>query len=237
MIKLVVFDMAGTTIEDDNVVEDAFFNSTRDTGLDIKRSQIKAVQGLPKRKAIQSLWTLKVTDPAEIERKTDITYDQFRGNLENHYLTYGARPARGAIYCFHWLREHNIRIALTTGFYRKVCNIILEKLDWNKGLDENYLGSQSSLIDLSLTPDETGKGRPYPDMIKMAMKRLDIYDPIEVVKVGDTPVDIQAGQAAECLLNIGVTGGAHSYSELMQCKPNYVLDSLDQLPIILEKYL
>ena len=45
MIKLVVFDMAGTTIEDDNVVEDAFFNSTRDTGLDIKRSQIKACPG------------------------------------------------------------------------------------------------------------------------------------------------------------------------------------------------
>ena len=134
--------------------------------------------------------------------------------LENHYLSHPIQPTEGALEVFNWLRRQDIKIALTTGFYRKVCNIILHRLGWDAGLDEHYLGGADSIIQLSLTPDETDKGRPHPDMIWKAMEMLDVADAGQVIKVGDTPSDLQAGRAAGCGLTLGVTNGTHTHQEL-----------------------
>ena len=47
-----------------------------------------------------------------------------------------------------------------------------------------------------MTPDEIGQGRPYPWMIFENMKRLGVYPPLSVVKVGDTASDMQEGRNA-----------------------------------------
>ncbi len=230
-IALVVFDMAGTTVRDEREVENCFYEAALRSGLRPDRSKINAMQGLPKLEVIETLWAEAVgAGGADYRQKVDDNYKAFRGILEDHYRTHEVQPTEGALATFRWLRDNDIKIALTTGFYREVTNIILDKLGWSAGLDAQYRGGEGALIDLSLTPDETGRGRPHPDMIFKAMEMLGISDAKAVIKIGDTPSDIQAGKAAGCLFSLAVTNGTHSREALAAHQPDGLLASLAEFP-------
>ena len=235
-IQLVVFDMAGTTVRDQREVENCFFQAAQLSGLQASRQRINDLQGIPKLEVVKILWDEAIGKEDEAyPKKVEDNYTLFKSILENHYKTHPVVPTEGALEAFDFLRKRNIKIALTTGFYRKVCNIILTKLGWDKGLDENYQGGAASIIDLSLTPDETGKGRPHPDMIFKAMKIFNITDPKQVVKIGDTPSDLKAGKVAQCLFSLGVTNGTHTREELLPYDNDGLLDSMQALPEFLLK--
>jgi phosphonatase-like hydrolase len=237
-IKLVVFDMAGTTVRDLSEVEDCFYQAAVGSGLPASKQRIKDMQGLPKLLVVQTLWgeAIGPEDPAFAD-KVAVTFSLFREVLENHYSTAEVQPTPGALETFSWLRSQGIKVALTTGFYRKVTNIILARLGWDRGLDATYRAvSPSALIDLSLTPDETGKGRPHPDMILQAMKILGVTDASQVVKIGDTPADLQAGHLAGVGLNLAVTSGTHTAGALLAYPHDALLDSLADCPVLLEEY-
>ncbi|MBK7870967.1 MAG: HAD hydrolase-like protein [Saprospiraceae bacterium] len=237
-IQLAVFDMAGTTVEDNKTVENSFYEAATKSGLQVTRQRINAMQGLPKRIVIESFWGEVIgRDHADFQQKVDETYAAFRQILENQYLTKPVLPTEGALETFAWLREHGVKIALTTGFYRGVTNILLNRLGWDKGLDENFRGSADSIIDLSLTPDETGKGRPHPDMILKAMEILGISDAKQVVNIGDTPSDLQSGRAAGCLLSLGVTNGSHTREQLLIHDNDGLLDSMKEFPNFISEFL
>jgi phosphonatase-like hydrolase len=230
-IELVVFDMAGTTVQDDQTVENCFYEAAVQTGLEVSRRRINAMQGIAKRSVIETFWAETIgKDHPEYIAKVDATYRLFCELLENHYLTHPVVPTEGALETFTWLRSKGVKIALTTGFYRKVTNIILQRLGWDQGLDANYRGNGHSVIDLSLTPDETERGRPHPDMILKAMEILGISDPKKVINIGDTPSDLQSGRAAGCLLSLGVTNGSHTREELLQYENDGLLDSMRAFP-------
>ncbi len=235
-IRLVVFDMAGTTVKDEHEVEDCFYRAAIETGLPADQARIKAMQGYPKLEVVKTLWDENIgTDHPEYDQRVQYTYRRFREILEKHYTEHTVQPTEGTLELFAWLRSEGIKIALTTGFYRKITNIILQKLGWNVGLNEQYLGNGESIIDLSLSPDETGRGRPYPDMILKAMEMLDISNPREVINIGDTPADLQAGKAAGCLRTLAVTNGTHSRAALEMVENDGLLDNISQLrPLILQ---
>lgn len=238
-IKLVVFDMAGTTVRDEHEVETCFHEAAVRSGLPADPQRILAMQGLPKLEVVQTLWDEAIGRAhPDFEKSVTHTYELFRSILEGHYLTQPVIPADGAPEVFAWLREKGVRIALTTGFYRKVTNIILDRLGWSTGLDSEYRGDGRSPIDLSLTPDETGKGRPHPDMIQRAMKMLGVGDPSQVVNLGDTPSDLLSGRAAGVRYSLGVTNGTHSREQLMAYPNDGLLDSLYELkPFLVERGL
>jgi phosphoglycolate phosphatase-like HAD superfamily hydrolase len=55
----------------------------------------------------------------------------------------------------------------------------------------------------------------------------------DVVKVGDSTIDIEEGQNAGCGISVGITTGAHTYDQLLTANPDYIIDDLlDLLPII-----
>jgi phosphoglycolate phosphatase-like HAD superfamily hydrolase len=53
--------------------------------------------------------------------------------------------------------------------------------------------------------------------------------PHQVIKIGDTPADIQEGQSAQVGLNVGVTYGTHTREQLLPFGPDKLIDSLDEL--------
>jgi len=114
----------------------------------------------------------------------------FKTVLEEHYADHEVVPTKGALRIFKFLNENGVKIALTTGFYRKIITIILSKLGWIHGLDKTWKGLKDSLIQLSLSSDDVKNGRPAPDLIYLAMKRLGLSDPRRVIKIGDTPSDL-----------------------------------------------
>ena len=230
-IKLVVFDMAGTTVQDDREVEECFMQAAVKTGLKAKSERVIAMMGISKKVVFQTLWAEQIDkeDPS-YESNVEKSFVEFKEILENHYRTQPVEPTEGCLELFDWLRSQQIKIALTTGFYREVTDIILNRLGWDLGLNENYIGTEDSLIQASITPSEiyNQEGRPAPYMIQKAMYQLGISDPKQVVCIGDTPSDLAAGRNAACLYTFGVTNGTHTEEQLATYPHDGLVASLSE---------
>ncbi len=233
-IRLVVFDMAGTTVRDQKEVETCFAKAARQTGLIVSDERITAVQGWSKRFVFETLWSEQLgTEHPDLTAHVDESYDLFRQILEEHYQTQPVYPTEGCPDTFQWLHEQGIAIALTTGFYRKVTDMILHKLGWDAGLNDQRIGTPDSLIQMSVASDEVAAGRPAPDMIRKVMQTLNITDPAEVINIGDTPSDLESGRRAGVRLSLGLTNGTHTHEQLAACPNDGLLGSLAELPAVI----
>ena len=216
-IKLVVCDMAGTTVKDEREVEQCFFQAAEKTGLQASSEKVVAMMGLPKKVVFQTLWEDQIgLEHPDYLKNVEGSFIAFKYILETHYRTQSVEPTEGCLELFDWLKSQDIKIALTTGFYREVTDIILDRLGWNQGLNADYIGSENSLIQASITPSEIYKeeGRPAPYMIQKAMYKLGIVDSKSVVCIGDTPSDLATGYNANCLYSFGITNGTHTEAQL-----------------------
>src|SRR5437868_2910176 len=113
-IALVVFDMAGTTIEDSGQVPEAFTRVLRGHGITITEAELNALRGASKRDAIRHFAALQ--DPADLDARTDAIFDDFRACLSGLFRAGGVKPIDGAAATFAWLRGRGIKVALNTGF-------------------------------------------------------------------------------------------------------------------------
>ncbi len=228
-IQLVVCDMAGTTIRDEHEVEQCFSIAANKTGLKMTDEEILAVQGWGKRHVFEVFWERQIgKENDSFMEKVENSYSVFARILEDYYTHHTVYPSEGAVELFAWLKAHQIPVALTTGFYRKVTNIILAKLDWLKGLNSQYIGNGSSIIQASLASDEVDRGRPHPDMILKAMRLLSITQTSDVINIGDTPSDIESGKKAGCRFSFCVTNGTHSATQLLSSRPDKSFSSISE---------
>lgn len=235
-----MFDMAGTTVRDNNEVLHCFAEACRQEGITAGLSRLNALMGVSKLEVFHTLWREQLPDGAgagEVEQKAEHSFRVFRSILEDYYHAQSVEPTEYALEAFDWLRGNDVKIALNTGFYRGVTDIILDKLGWLKGLDANYVGGPQSMINLSVTSDEVPQGRPAPFMIQKAMEVFGIQDPGQVVKVGDTPVDLAEGRNAGCAFSLAVTNGTHSRAELSALDNDGLLESLHELPDFLRPWV
>lgn len=235
-IKLVVFDMAGTTVSDKNEVEKCFVEAAESLGLAYNIEEIISMMGWSKRLVFETLWKKNLPDDKEdsIRQKTDVSYQRFKEVLENHYRTQPVLPSEGTPELFRFLKSKGIKIALTTGFYREVTDIILNRLGWDKGLNADYVGDSTSVIDVSVASDQVAAGRPAPDMILRAMQLIGVSNPVEVINIGDTPSDLLSGKNAGCLLSLGVTNGTHTYEQLSIIENDGLLNNISELRWVIE---
>lgn len=239
-IRLVMFDMAGTTVRDNNEVLHCFAEACRQEGIEADDKRLNALMGVSKLEVFQLLWCEQLGEKTPVEviaEKSRQSFQIFRDILENYYHTHSVEPTEGALEIFDWLRGRDIKIALNTGFYREVTNIILNKLGWLDGLDANYVGGIGATIHFSVTSDEVPQGRPAPFMIQKAMSAFGIDNPKQVIKIGDTPVDLAEGRRAGCALSLAVTNGTHTRAELELSDNDGLLGSLLELPHRLDAFL
>lgn len=229
--------MAGTTVLDQHEVEHCFKRAAEKNGLHASDARILALQGYAKLLVFRMLWEEQLgAGHADIDRNAQQSYIDFTEILENHYRTNPIYPTEGCLELFEYLHHEGITIALTTGFYRKVANIILEKLGWGQSLNGNYMNLQNkSGIHISLTPDEVGgEGRPSPKMIEHAMKLAGVSDKSQVINIGDTPVDLLFGKNAGVRLAMGVCNGTHTREQLSPHPNDGLIDTISGLIEIIE---
>jgi phosphonatase-like hydrolase len=217
IIKLAVFDMSGTTIKDNNEVLDCFYDALLETGITRDKKYINTMMGWSKIEVFRTIWTEELGDfPAVVEDRAQYSFGVFKKNLSDYYHTHPVEPTDGCLDIFNYLRKNQVKIALNTGFYRSVTDILLEKLGWTVG----------NTIDYSITSDEVKQGRPQPYMIQKLMSHFGIEDPRHVFKIGDTPSDLQEGRAAGCW-SFGLTNGSHTEAELMAYDNDGLFASLE----------
>jgi phosphonatase-like hydrolase len=220
-IALVVFVIAGTTVQDNNEVGDAFQAALNHFGYEVPIGQINPYMGYEKHEAIRKiLATDQREDVLVDEAHIAEIHQYFVENMVRYYETSASiAPLPNAEETFARLHGSGIRVAINTGFSRNIADVILKKLGW----------LERGLIDDVIASDEVERGRPFPDMIQKLMANAGITDPMTVAKVGDTEVDINEGKNVGCRYVIGVTTGAYSRADLEPYHPTHIIDDLQEL--------
>ncbi|MBX7220868.1 MAG: phosphonatase-like hydrolase [Blastocatellia bacterium] len=214
-IKLVVFDLAGTTVHDTGQVVTAFTSALAEHGLEITAGQVSQVRGASKRQAILHF----IPEGPHQTEQAAVVYATFRRHLTQLYQTEGVQSVTGASEVFQWLRSKGVAVALTTGFDRDITSLLLTALGWETGV-----------ADAIVCGDDVRQGRPAPYLIFHAMEATGVRSVRQVATVGDTVLDLQAGYNAGVGWNIGVLSGAHSRQVLEQEPHTRLLPSVKELP-------
>ncbi len=222
-IELVVFDMAGTTVNDEDSVSRCVQGALAAQGVMVTVADVNRVMGIPKPEALRILISESPRCASLRDQIDDIHRDFVARSIRFYQTDARVREVSGSEQTFRALKQAGIKVALDTGFDRAITQTILDRLGW----------SGSPLIDATVCSDEVPRGRPHPDMIQELMRRLGIDDPAKVAKVGDTPADLQEGKNAGCGLIVGVTEGTHTREQLEHHPHTQLIASVSELPVIL----
>ena len=225
-IKLVVFDIAGTTVKDNNNVSEAFQSALAKNEISVELEKINPLMGYEKKLAISEiLKNHSALDQSEISFDLiDLIYSDFVRLMIAYYRDENDISALPDVeQTLLELQKRGIKVGINTGFPHVIAETIIERLQWR----------EKGLIDYLIGSDQVEFGRPHPLMIQHIMKQLNINNPDEVVKVGDTEVDIREGHAAKCKYVIGVTSGTFTRTELEKYNPTHIIDNISEILSIL----
>jgi phosphonatase-like hydrolase len=210
-LRLVIFDMAGTTVDDaingTPLVLKSYDDAFRKHGIDIPMDVLNEQRGKDKRTVIEKFGGEKANE----------IYTFFTGVLLENISN--VREIVGASETFTFLKKHGISVALNTGFPKEVAEGIIDHLGWR----------QSGLIDSWICSEMVGKSRPNPAMIQRLMHRFKIDDPLSVIKIDDTANGIKEGLNAG-VKSWGVLTGTQSRAWLLEAGALVILESVGELP-------
>lgn len=224
-VRLAVFDIAGTTVKDNHDVSKALSSALSLYGYHVPVAEIDPIMGYEKTLAIrQLLQNHEPTADKITDRLVKDIHKEFVQQMILHYRTSpDIVPLPKVEETFTALKEQGVQVGLDTGFSKDIADIIISRLQWR----------EKGLIDYVVGSDEVEQGRPYPYMIEKMMIEGGIGSADEVVKIGDTAVDMQEGHNANCKYIIGVTTGIYTRHELETYNPTHIIDDIsDVLTII-----
>jgi phosphonatase-like hydrolase len=221
-VELVVFDMAGTTVADDGLVEQAFLAANDAAGLaelgddvDEMLDYVRQTMGFSKIEVFRHLSGGDEVRAHNANTAFEKAYAALVSEGQCH-------PVAGAVQTFALLRSAGMKLALTTGFAADTQRAIIDALGWR------------DIVDIALCPSNAGRGRPFPDMPLTALLRTGATSVASMVVVGDTTADITSGLRAGAGAVYGVLTGAHDERALRDAGATDVLDSVAELPRVLE---
>ena len=235
-IKLAVFDLSGTTIQDDSGVRDSLYEAAVEFKLETTAEEILLHMGTNKIHLYQFLIARargqaitirdfeKPQDAETVELATKV-FHRYEEIMIARYRR-GVTEIPGAADTFRWCHAHGIKVATNTGFHRHITETIMESLGWLR----------AGLVDISVDVEHSPghRGRPAPFMIFHAMAQLDIQSVAEVIKVGDTPADMLEGTNAGCRGVIGVLTGSRPVAAWGKYRHTHVIPSVAELPELIE---
>ncbi|PVV54133.1 HAD-IA family hydrolase [Chryseobacterium sp. HMWF035] len=214
-IELLVLDMAGTTIDEDNVVYKTLMTAVNDYGYEVSLEKVLlSCAGMEKLEAISSL--LKEIGGNEADALA--IFENFSDQLKEAYQNLEVKPIHGVENFLLKMRSQNKKIVLNTGYTSEIARQLLDKLGWK----------ENAHYDALITADDVSESRPSPEMIILAMKKFNINEPEKVLKAGDSVIDIEEGKNAGCGLTIAVLSGAQSKFELEKSNPDYIFNTISE---------
>lgn len=204
-ISMVVFDWAGTTVDYASSAPAKVFDEVFSRhGMNLTAAEINGPMGMEKKAHIRSLLSLPSAssqfrascgrDPSKED--VDLLYGEFESTLAE--VVGGlSSPIPGVVEAVDALRSMGLKIGSTTGYTSEIMQKVIPVA--REGGYEP---------DCVITPNIAGSGRPGPFMVFECMRRLGIYPPSSVVKVGDTAVDMQEGRNAGAI-SVGILDGSN----------------------------
>ncbi|WP_346909834.1 phosphonoacetaldehyde hydrolase [uncultured Roseibium sp.] len=252
--KAVVFDWAGTMIDFGSFAPmGVFVKAFEKFGITASIEQARAPMGAPKWNHIRAMmddadiaaqWQAKYGH-APTDADVDKVYEVFVPMNEAVVADY-ADLVPGAIDVVKYLREKGIRIGSTTGYTRSIMERVLP-----------VAAKQGYEPDNLICADDLPEGRPGPLGMYQCFVDLVAYPPAAVIKVDDTEPGIAEGVAAGCLtVGLALSGNfagktpeelaalsgeevdtlrVHATEKLKEAGADYVIDTVADLPALMEK--
>jgi len=253
MIRLVIFDWAGTLIDFGSLAPlEAYREVFAQQGVEVSSAEIRVPMGMHKRDHLRALLTMpevvarwktargELWDDADVDRM----YHEFMP-IQLRKLREFDRLIPETLECVRELRNRGIKIGTSTGYFREATELVVAAAR-----------DQGFSPDCTICADDVPSGRPAPWMVFRAMERLGVYPPSAVVKVGDTVADVQEGVNAG-VWSVGITTSgsevglselqwneltrtqksdyrARARGKLSAAKPYAVIDTLAELPALID---
>jgi phosphonatase-like hydrolase len=219
-VRLVVLDIGGTIIEERGDVPQALREALTHHGINSTPEEINRRRGASKREIIRYFVDAQTLPPSVDRNKlTAEIHDEFTANLISVYQS--VPPIAGAEQAIKELRQGGFLVATTTGFDRAITRSIFSRLGW-----EGYFAA-------TICSDDVAQGRPFPFMLFHAMESALVTSVLEVIAVGDTPLDLRAGTNAGLRGVVGVLSGASTAEQLRREPHTHILSSVRDLPSLL----
>ncbi|MFJ6532592.1 phosphonatase-like hydrolase [Microbacterium sp. NPDC091662] len=215
-LELVVLDMAGTTVLDDGVVEQAFQRAAERTGVadrmpwDEALEYVRVTMGQSK----IDVFTHLAGGDAEAAARATAAFEDAYAEIVSEQ---GVTEIPGAADAIQELKDAGLKVALTTGFAPVTRDALIDGLGWN------------DLVDLVLSPIDAGRGRPAPDLVLTALLRTQTSSVQAVAVAGDTVSDVESGRRAGAGFVAGVLTGAHDRPALSTAGADAVLSDVTAL--------
>ena len=206
-ISLVVFDMAGTTVEDSGLVQQSFLAADAHAGLsktdeDRRRmlDYVSDTMGQSKIVVFRHLSGGNEEQAQAANKEFERCYSQLVDDgrcsavpgAGNSSAPCGSRASR--------------RRSPPASRTRRRCAII-RALGWQ------------DVADVVLCPGDGVRGRPFPDLALTALMRIGAPSVQSMVVLGDTTSDVTTGLRAGALASVGVLTGAHDATQLSEAGP------------------
>jgi phosphonoacetaldehyde hydrolase len=253
MLKAVVFDWAGTTVDyGSRAPMGAFVHVFAQFKVEISIAEARAPMGLPKWDHIKAL----LEEPAIAARwQKAHGHAPGRGDVDAVYQVFVPLNARvvtdfadlipGTIEAVADARRRGLKIGSTTGYTRDIMEPLLP-----------LAKAQGYAPDNLVCAGDLAAGRPTPLMMYRCFADLGVWPAEAVVKVDDTVPGIAEGRAAGCwTVGVAMSGNALGLSleevkalshadrqsrraravrELEAGGAHYVIDSIADLPPLLD---
>lgn len=215
-IKAIVLDMDGT-ITKFNL---EYMSARRKALEELERLSLRSPEMSEQLSLFLILKTIKERiDPEAFTRLRKMVYDI----LQDMEVT-AARDVvlyPGVVETIRNLRERGFKIGLVTNNGRVGTGMTLERYQ---------LGS---LFDAVVTRDDCEDMKPESAPVRLVLEKMHV-SPEEAVLVGDGVVDILAARAAG-LMAVSVPTGPIASGQLLEAAPDYLLGSVNDLPLLIER--
>ena len=219
-VRLVVLDVGGTIVEERGDVPAALVGAFEKRGISVSPAEINQWRGAAKREVVRHFVTERKKLPdAERDQLIEAIYTDFSARIIDSYQTVKGIP--GAEDAFRAMRKMGLTLATSTGFDGPITSSIMTRLGW-----QHYFAAQ-------ITSDDVKQGRPSPYMLFHAMEAARVDSVAQVIAVGDTPLDLQAGANGRMRGVVGVLSGVGT-RQTMEPEPHTdLIDSVAALPALL----
>jgi phosphonatase-like hydrolase len=217
-IRLVVLDVGGTIVEERGDVPEALSGAFAKRGINVSPAEINQWRGAAKREVVRHFVTQRMKLPdAERDKLIEAVYTDFSARIIDSYKTVKGIP--GAEDAFRAMQKMGLTLATSTGFDEPITSSIMTRLGWKR-----YFVAQ-------ITSDDVVHGRPSPYMLFHAMEAARVDSVSQVIAVGDTPLDLQAGVNGGMRGVVGVLSGVGTRKTM---EPHTdLIESVAELPALL----
>ncbi len=252
-LKAVVLDWAGTTVDHGSLAPARTLQKVfADVGITLSETETRRHMGLPKKDHIGAILSLPRVRDAWQKLRRRFPNDSDAEEIYKHFiplqlscLAGHSALIPGVLEAVRDFRQRGLKIGSTTGYNRAMLDLLLDRS-----------AKAGYIPDCSISPEDVGAGRPQPFMIYECAVRLQVYPMSAIVKIGDTPADIQEGlNAGTWSIGVAGTGNgialsleqfqrlsasereslfAEARAELQDAGAHYVVDTLAEISPVLD---